>query len=129
MSLTDVTDPGARVAGQGLQTIQNGRNYLDGLANKYIVRPKTVLGIGGFVFDYEGDTRVSRQADITDHYAENNDFINDHMAMRPFRLTLRGLVSELVFEKPRGILGALQTIQSRLGVVPAYLGKYTPQGL
>lgn len=129
MGLTQITDPAARVADRGLSTIQSGRNYLDGLANKYIVKPKTVTGIGGFVFDYEGETRVSRQADITDHYSENNEFLNDHMAMRPFRLTLRGFVAELVFQKPAGILGALQTVQTRLGVVPAYLGKYTPQGL
>ena len=114
---------------QGLDAVQNGRNYLDQLANKYVVKPKDAIGIGGFIFDYEGETEVTLQADITDHYAENNQFINDNYQIKPAKLTLRGYVGELVQKKASGILGALAAIQNRLTVVPAYLGKYTPQAL
>lgn len=110
----------------GLQTIQNGRSYVDGLANKFVVKPKTAKGIGGFLFDYEGDSNLQLQADITDHYNEDNTAVQDHIAIHPIKMTLRGFVSELVLTPPQGILGAISSIQNRLTTVPAYLGKYTP---
>jgi len=113
----------------GLQTIQNGRAYVDGLANRFIVKPKTAKGIGGFVFDYEGETNLQIQADITDHYNEDNSAVQDHIAIHPIKMTLRGFVSELVLRQPQGLLGAIQSIQNRLTTVPAYLGKYTPSAV
>lgn len=111
---------------EGLQGVASGRAYIDNLANKFVVKPKTVRGIGGFVFDYEGETSLSIQADITDHYAENNTAVQDHIAIRPIKMTFRGYVGELVQLKPAGLVGALEQIQNRLTTVPAYLGKYTP---
>jgi hypothetical protein len=114
---------------QGLNVIQSGRNYLDTLANKYVVKPKSVKGIGGFVFDYETDTSVTLQSEITDHYAEDGTTVNDHIVIKPVRLALRGYVGELVYAKQTGLLGMLNLVQSKLSMVPAYLGKYTPQAL
>lgn len=116
----------SQVPQDAVQTLQNGRSYVDGLANKFIVKPKTVLGIGGFVFDYEGESNVSIDADITDHYLETNQPVEDHIAIHPIKMTLKGFVSELVQVKPSGLAGALEQIQNRLTTVPAYLGKYTP---
>ncbi len=112
--------------GLGNLNLQDGNNYLNTIANKFIVKPKTASGIGGFVFDYEGEDTVTYQADITDHYLESNDAVQDHIAQRPARIVLRGFVSELVSKQPAGIVGALNTIQNKLTAVPAYLGKYTP---
>jgi hypothetical protein len=106
--------------------LQDGGNYLNTLANKYIVKPKTASGIGGFIFDYEGEDTVTLQAEITDHYLESNDPVQDHIAQKPTRIVLRGFVSELAQVPPQGIVGALATIQNKLTAVPAYLGKYTP---
>ncbi len=105
---------------------QNGPVYLDTLTNRYLVRPATVKGIGGFVFDYEGEESLSLHADITDHFTETNSAIQDHVARGPVHMTLRGFVAELVYQVPSGILGAINSIQNRLTTVPAYLGKYTP---
>lgn len=112
-----------------LTSIDNGRKYLDTLANKYVVKPKNSKGIFGFVFDYEGEASARLQAEITDHYSESNTVLNDHIALKPLRVTLRGFISELVFLKPQGLLGALGSIQNKLTTVPAYLGKYTPGGI
>jgi hypothetical protein len=115
-----------------LKQIYNGRSYLDGLANKYILKPILSKGIGGFVFDYESDTQVNLDAEITDHYTEDNTAIQDHIAIRPAKVTLRGFVSELAQAKDTGVSGALSEINSRLETVEAYLGNYTPgmvQGL
>ena len=87
--------------------IPNGQAYVDGLVNKYVLRTKNSQGIGGFVFDYLGDVNVSLQADITDHFAEDNTAIQDHVAMRPIKVVMRGFVSELVMKAPQGVVGAL----------------------
>jgi hypothetical protein len=109
--------------------LSNGQNYINTLANKYIVKPKNAAGINGFIFDYEGETNVTNTADVPDHYLENNDAVQDHIAIHPVRITLRGFVAEKVQSPAKGVLGALNTIQSKLTAIPAYLGKYTPGGL
>jgi hypothetical protein len=109
--------------------ITSGRGYLDTLTNKYLVKPKTAHGIGGFVFDYETETTVTLQAEITEHYTEKNTFIMDHIAHKPARLVLRGLIGELVEAKPQGVIGALGILQGKLSTLPALLGKYTPGAL
>ena len=114
----------------GLTWAQGKRNYLDNLANKYIVKPNSFTdegsAISGFVFDYEGETTVTMQADITDHYTEDNSAIQDHIAIKPIRITLRGFVAELVKVKPTGLTGAIQKLSNALSIVPAYIGDYTP---
>ncbi len=106
--------------------IPSGQAYVDGLVNKYVLRTKSSQGIGGFVFDYLGEINVSMDADITDHYAEDNTAIQDHVAIRPIEVMMRGFVSELAMPKPQGVVGALAAAQSALTQVEAYLGKYTP---
>lgn len=106
--------------------IPSGQSYIDGLVNKYVLRTKSSVGIGGFVFDYLGEVGVTMDADITDHYAEDNTAIQDHVAIRPIEVTMRGFISELTLPKPQGVVGALAAAQSALTQVEAYLGKYTP---
>lgn len=109
-----------------LSTKSDGQGYVDALVNKFIVKPKNAEGVAGFVFDYEGETELSLEADITDHFAENNQVINDHIARKPARITLHGFVAELSLKKATGLTGFLESIQNRLTTVPAFLGKYTP---
>lgn len=106
--------------------IPSGQAYVDGLVNKYILRTKASQGIGGFIFDYLGEISVAMDADITDHYAEDNTAIQDHVAIRPIEVVMKGFASELTLPKPQGVVGALATAQSALTQVDAYLGKYTP---
>lgn len=63
--------------------------------DKYVVKPLNFFGFGGFVFDVEGETTVTFQNEITDHFAEDNSTINDHIAVMPKRVTLRNYVGEL----------------------------------
>lgn len=118
------------VASSGLQTVSNWRGYADGIVNKYILKPRTMKGINGFVFDASTEDIAQMSAEITDHYTESNFYINDHVAIRPMRVTLKGFVGELVYQQNNsGVLGLLETVQNALTTVPAYLGKYTPKGL
>lgn len=120
----------------GLGSQYNPKNFVDSLANKFVLKPKGVSGIGGFIFDYEGDTRVQIHTESTDHYVEDNTAVQDHAAVRPIKLTLHGFVSELVQAKPSGLLAAISSVQDKLTTVTAYTGitrgtqgKYTPQAL
>jgi hypothetical protein len=103
-------------------------SFVGKLQSRLVAKPKGVVGIGGFVFDYAGEDRVERHAEITDHYTEDNTVINDHMALKPTRVVMRGLVSELnqTAKQAAGIFGGLQSL---LTTVPAYLGKKTPGAL
>lgn len=135
MSLTDLfTPPGQQQASftpswNPVSDITQGRNYLDTLANNYILKPATANGIAGFVFDVAAETALSADTDITEHYTEYNNFYQDHAALRPLEITLRGFSSELVLPAPQGVAGVLSTLQNKLTQLPALLGKYTPQAL
>ena len=93
--------------------------------NKYVLNVKGNQGIYGFVFDYEDESRISLQSEITDHYMESNAFVNDHIARKPMRVTLRGFSGEAV-QTATTISGVLQTLQNKLTTLPSLLGKYTP---
>jgi hypothetical protein len=56
-------------------------------------------GIAGFLFDIPISEQVRLNAQITDHYTEKNVSGQDHVAFEPSRITLTGLVSELVYSK------------------------------
>ena len=98
-------------------------------STKIKVTPKGLAGIGGFLFDYEADSTLTMSAKITDHFAENGSVLNDHRVVEPLKITLRGFVGEIVYKRTAGVAGLLSLLQSKLTVVPAYLGKYTPQAL
>lgn len=117
-------------ATSGLMAVSGWRGYADGLVNKYILKPKNMKGINGFVFDSATDDSIQMSADITDHYTESNLSINDHVAIHPIRIVMKGYVGELIYNtNPSGVLGLFSSIQNALTTVPAYLGKYTPKGL
>lgn len=105
--------------------ISDARNYLDTRANT-LLRPKSSVGISGFLFDVPDQDSIRVNWDITDHYTENNSFLNDHRVKQPIIITLTGFVGELVFRAPEGVEGAIQEISNRLESVEAYLGDSTP---
>lgn len=110
-----------------VNVIVNARSYADTLANNWLVKPAQAQGIAGFVFDYEGETSLQADADITDHYTEKNTFFQDHVALKPLEVTMRGFVGEIVNLAPQGVLGAIGNLQNKLTVSDAILGKYSPQ--
>lgn len=132
MALTDIIPGGQSIADKAnasklnpLNMITSARSVADGIGN-FILKPANAKGLAGFIFDYEGETIVHHQSEITDHYSEQNTFLNDHAAQKPARITLRGFVSELVANPNLGVLGVLNTLQTKLTTLPAILGKYTP---
>lgn len=89
--------------------------------SKFIVTPLNAFGLGGFVFDVEGDTDISLKAEITDHWVENNTVIQDHIGIRPERIVLRNYVGELVDRTDSSTNTVLQQVVQKLTVVSDYL--------
>ena len=126
MSITAAPSLSSVTGSSPFNLIPNAESYVNGLVDHYILRTKAIQGLGGFVFDYLGEETLTFEADITDHYVENNTAVQDHVARKPRRVTLRGFKSELAIPAPHGVSGLLSTMQSALSQVQAYLGKYTP---
>lgn len=111
-----------------VQMSLNAGSYLNSKVAA-IVSPKHAEGINGWVFDIPKSEQVRLSSDITDHYMENNSFVNDHIVDRPIEITLSGFVGELVWKKPTGFGADLNFFSGSLSVVDAYLGDYSPQEL
>lgn len=91
-------------------------------AQQYIVAPIAAFGVAGFVFNVQSESVAIMQADITDHYTEDNRALQDHIAIRPKRVTLKGYVGELVYSPGAGGAPAvLQNVAQKLTEVAAYL--------
>lgn len=72
------------------------------------------------------ESRAELDNDITDHYTENNVAVQDHIANRPKRITLRGYVGELIYSVDgKDSPSFLQTLTQGLTVVDSYLPQLT----
>jgi len=102
------------------------QNYLDFSKiqenfGKYIVTPVNAFGLGGFTFDIEGDSTIRSDSEITDHYLEDNDVAQDHIAIKPQRVTLRSYVGELVYRVDPATNTNVQKVAQKLTTLGAYL--------
>ena len=103
----------------------DSKGFIDSSAN-VLLMPKTAKGISGFLFDIPETESINLSSEITDHYTENNSYINDHEIRKPITITLSGFVGELSYTPPQGLEGALQELNNKLETVDAYLGDLTP---
>lgn len=92
----------------------------DGL-NKYIVRPLNAFGLGGFVFDVESETNVMLSTEITDHFLEDNSTVQDHIAIKPKKVTLKNYVGELVFREDDDTETVIQQVTQKLTILDSFL--------
>ncbi len=105
--------------------VQNANNLVASVVNQAIVRPlgmPNLTGVSGLVMDILEDEEIIADSDITDHYVEQNYAVQDHIALKPIRFTLRGYVGELVDAFPN----ALATIFTQVAGLST-LGGLAPQ--
>ena len=69
----------------------------------------------------QGEDTATLSSDITDHYSENNTFIQDHIAIKPKRITLRGYVGELIYNASGQSPTVVQTVTQKLTQLAAFL--------
>ena len=108
-----------------LDTVLNQADITSNLVNKFVVSPVVNLGIAGFEFDIFEEHKIESQAEITDHFVEDNSTIQDHIAIKPDKITLRGFVGEVVNEvaEPKSTIAELtEKLTTIAGYIPVVTG-------
>ncbi len=78
-------------------SIQSTANLIGSVVNGFIVSPNGAPpGVSGFVFHIIDDEEFIVDSDTTDHFVEQNYAIQDHVALKPIRFTLKGFEGELI---------------------------------
>jgi hypothetical protein len=84
-----------------LSTVQSIYDALSASQTVALVQPDNPPpGISGFLFDIPTEENSELTSLITDHWLESNISVQDNIALAPVRVTLRGLVAELVYTPP-----------------------------
>lgn len=98
------------------------------IVNTYIVTPEgnKDMGINGFIFDNKGEEIFECSSDITDHFIENNTTLQDHIALKPEIITVRGYVGELS-SIPPAKLADIQKQTDKLKTLSPYIPEITTQ--
>ena len=104
----------------GIGQITNLSDYVDQQA-RYLVKPVTARGIGGFVFSTRDDEQITLQSEVTDYAIEDNSTVGDHIAIKPIMVTLRGYVGEIVYNHTTTSVPAISSVANRLTSVASYL--------
>lgn len=101
---------------------KQGQEVLDwatGMSNIFVSLAGSV-GIAGFVFDIVEDETTELSSIITDHYVETGSPVQDHIALRPEKITVRGLVGEYK-DIVTGEKSFLQKATEKLVTLSSYL--------
>jgi hypothetical protein len=103
------------------------QQYSNALARCSVLIPEGVQQVGSFAFDYRDTEEEDLEADIPDHWLEDNTAVHDHIAVKPVRVTLSGFVGELVLPAAslKTILGTLTVATNQLAQLPIFLGAQT----
>lgn len=91
----------------------------------YIIRPLNAFGIAGFDFDVAGEATAKLSADITDHFTENNVFVQDHISIRPKVFIVKNYVGELVYRESNNNNQPIQKIAQKLTILDNLLPQLT----
>jgi hypothetical protein len=110
-----------------ISNITNSASTLSSFANKAIVKPANYQGINGYVFDGIDFEEIGLESDITDHYLENNTAIQDHIALKPEKITVKGYVGEVVSSENNNVIPYFPNINSKIQLLSDYFPKYTSQ--
>jgi hypothetical protein len=98
----------------------NALDTTNQLVNKFVVSPIVNLGIAGFAFDIFEEHKSEQKAEITDHFVESNSTIQDHIAIKPEKFTLRGFIGELV-DTSASPKSSVAEIAEKLTIINSYL--------
>ena len=109
----------------GIGWLKKGADFLNEASAKsnVLVGLGGSFGIAGFLFDIVEDETVDLSSMITDYYVESGSPAQDHIALRPERITVRGYQGEyknIVSDKPTMLEKGFQkltTLQSYLPVL------------
>ena len=99
-----------------VRTLTNLSSITD-VAKMISVAPEDFQGgIGGFLFSIPLEEAIELQSQITDYLIEENSSIEDNIALSPLKLTLSGVVAELVYSNQEADL-VYSTLSAKLGAL------------
>lgn len=113
----------------GSAEIAQTTNLIEQIITQAVVRPTGnpgLTGISGFLFDIVGSEDVSIDSDITDHYVEENYAIQDHIALRPERFTVKGYAGEIYDRFSDGVKVAM-TVLDKLAILSTMAPEFAAQ--
>lgn len=87
-----------------------------------VVNVLSNTGIAGFKFNIPEREELKFQSDITDHYTDRNNAIEDHIAQKPITITLTGLHGDY-FYSVNQIRDAVAKIVPTLSLVKQFIPK------
>lgn len=104
------------------------QNFSNAISRCFILIPEGVAQIGSFAFSVRENEEQDLEAEIPDHFLEDNTAAHDHIAIKPVRTTLSGYVGELVLPAStlKTILGVLTAATNGLSQLSIFLGAQTP---
>lgn len=90
-----------------------------------------------FLFEKFGictQNNLSLKSEITNHYIEENAWVNDHWAISPPQYVLSGLIGELIYTVPEGWAKRVESVYGAIGLgilskLCPSLGSYTSSAL
>lgn len=90
-----------------------------------IVRPENPPpGVAGYLFNIITDDAVDLESEISDHWLEDNSPVQDHIALKPETVSVRGLVAELASAQPAQ--ARVSQSPDPLPLIPGFLPTSTP---
>lgn len=109
-----------------VRTLTNLSSITD-VAKMISVAPQDFQGgIGGFLFSMPLEEAIELQSQITDYLIEENSSIEDNIALSPLKLTLSGIVAELVYSNQEAEL-VYSTLSAKLGALDIISPSFSTQ--
>jgi len=87
-----------------------------------VVNVLSNTGIAGFKFNLPKREQIKLQSEVTDHYTDANNAVQDHIARKPITVTLSGLHGEY-FYSVNQIEDMLAKVTPALSIVKQFLPK------
>jgi len=111
-----------------VESLGGVQNFVGDAINT-LLTPQNAKGISGWEFDVAKQDQLDLDADITDHYMEDNSFLNDHIIRKPIVITVSGSKGELVAKQPILAQAICKFLSATLSNLDSYEGDYTDQAL
>lgn len=91
---------------------------------KAVVSVISATGIAGFKFHVPQSEEIKFESDITDHYTDENEAFQDHIALKPIIITLTGYQGDY-FYTIHPIESAVALVTPTLKLVQEYIPKFS----
>lgn len=107
---------------ENIKAPKNEVNFLDTIKDldKAFIGITGLLGIAGFKFDLENETEIVLENMSSDHYLEDNNYVNENIALKPVIVTMSGEIGEIA-DRVEKVQSTLEKYTEKLTTIVSYL--------